>query len=136
MKKVTFMFFLIVAASCSDGLDDQLTVGNLKLEAADSKAILKGLEASLSAGNPDSVITFSTSELKKIDGAYYLVAKNDEYVSTTLLKKGEGNTLVSAGISCTSKNCGNGDGCIPQADGQSCTPCGTTEDCTKTVTQE
>ncbi|PRY11308.1 hypothetical protein CLV24_111103 [Pontibacter ummariensis] len=142
MKLIKLICLLVLFTSCSDDVQESLTdvkenlaTESLHLEAADSVAIIEKLERTLSAATPGQKITFQTSEVKEIEGAYYLIARNDEYVSTTLLKEGDDNTLVTAGISCTSKACsGSSTSCVPKSDGKSCTPC-LTGDCTKTVTE-
>jgi hypothetical protein len=133
MKNILILFGILVLASCSKE-DDIFKLDEVELSGQESRSIVAKLEHDLNAADPTTAVKFTKSELTIIDNQYYLVASNDTYTSTTLLRKGKDNQLVSAGISCTSKACASSStACVPKPDGKSCTTC-LTGDCTKTVT--
>lgn len=75
----------------------------------------------------------------KTDSVFVLRAKGNEWTSTLLLVEtssiGASKTLAASKISCTSKDCANTNGCLPNFWGTKCTKCNYGfGDCKKTVT--
>jgi len=133
--RTIFLFFVCSVLFACSSQDDFVNETDANLEFSTASTILKNLQRDLNASDPDMKIAFQSSEVKIIDGTYYLVAKSGEYISTTLLAKDADGNLTTRGISCTSRACSNNNGCIPKPDGKSCTSCaGALGDCSKTVT--
>jgi hypothetical protein len=97
MKNILILFGILVLASCSKE-DDIFKLDEVELSGQESRSIVAKLEHDLNAADPTTAVKFTKSELTIIDNQYYLVASNDTYTSTTLLRKGKDNQLVSAGI--------------------------------------
>lgn len=104
-------------------INGELTLG------VDKKSELNKWEKSLAKegidANLDDVMLFTAN------GNHYMRATGNGLTSTTLLRVGDGGTLYSLGITCTSKVCATTSGCVP-IDSKRCSSCWS-GDCTKTV---
>lgn len=124
---IVFLFF----AACSPDSDEQ-EISNLN-SIENFELVVASLENSLVIGSKNPVV-FDRHEVLEIESSSYLRSYSGDLITTTLLKKTQ-NGYQSKGISCTSRDCSSNGGCVPKADGKSCTSC-LFGDCLKTVTSD
>ena len=79
------------------------------------------------------IVMYSNSRIFSKNGVNYLQSVAKGGVKTNTLLKNIDGELYIAGISCTSKNCVDNNGCMPRESGTSCTPCGDSDNCIKTA---
>lgn len=151
MKRYVFFFAFIsifILSSCagSEGdSKDELASKPLKMDLEQQHQLQNSLLLNLRQSLPKDFgpeVKITESRIEKENDIYYLKTFYDNgYLTTTLLRhKGDENsedpdeTLVDAGVSCTSSVCTSGSGCTPTILGD-CTSCRKdgTNYCTRTA---
>ena len=138
MRKLKMLAVLAIAVASCTTEPNQSQQQTPTLDAMTRSSILTELETNLTEemGIP---IKYESSEVIQIDNTYYLRARSDAYVTTTMLRVTELGELVGLGVSCTSSSCARSTtGCVPKwVDGTipTCTKCTEgTKDCKRTFT--
>ena len=129
MRKLFMLSVVLFCLSCSS--DSEIEQDLQLNDIANFEGVIKSIENDLSISSGEFV-RFESHELLEIDSNMYLRSRNGDKITTTLLAV-TSDGLQTRGISCTTSGCSGNNGCIPKADGKSCTSC-LFGDCTKTVT--